>query len=136
MSVLAFKKPSSEPEQQNALIPAPQTAPVLLRAEEDFDSGMKRPIVIGSAIVAVFVVGLGIWAAFAPLAAAIVAGGVVKVEDSRKVVKHRDGGIIAQVLVKDGQTVEKGELLVRMDDVQARSAFEVYGRQLVARRRS
>lgn len=98
---------------------------------------MRRPIIIGSIIVAVFIVGLGIWAALAPLGSAVVAAGVVKVEDSRKVVKTRDGGIIAQVLAKDGQIVEKGAVLVRMDDVQARSAFEVYDNQymnLIARR--
>lgn len=137
MSVVAFRKPSEEPEASTALATARPTALAVNEPPEDFDTGMRRPIMIGSIIVGVFVVGLGIWATFAPLGAAIMAAGVVKVEDNRKVVKQRDGGIISQVLVRNGQTVAKGDVLVRMDDVQARSAFEVYDNQymnLLARR--
>ncbi|RYE75743.1 MAG: biotin/lipoyl-binding protein, partial [Hyphomicrobiales bacterium] len=126
MSVVAFRKPSEEPEASTALAMARPTALAVNEPPEDFDTGMRRPIMIGSIIVGVFVVGLGIWATFAPLGAAIMAAGVVKVEDNRKVIKQRDGGIISQVLVRNGQTVAKGDVLVKMDDVQARSAFEVY----------
>ncbi|HDZ74554.1 MAG TPA: HlyD family type I secretion periplasmic adaptor subunit [Aurantimonas coralicida] len=137
MSVVAFRKPSEDPGDDNAMVVAPGTAPAPAETREDFNRDINRPILIGSIIVAIFIVGLGIWAALAPLGSAVIAAGVVKVEDSRKVVKTRDGGIIAQVLVKDGQTVDKGDVLVRMDDVQAGSAFAVYDNQymnLIARR--
>ena len=137
MSVVAFKKPSEVPDDHTALVPAPMTAPAILKAHQDFDSGMQQPILIGSILVAIFIVGLGALATLAPLGSAIVASGVVKVEDSRKVVKQRDGGIISKVLVRDGQNVKSGDVLVRMDDTQARTAFEVYDKQymnLLARR--
>ena len=92
---------------------------------------------IGSILVGIFIVGLGTLATFAPLGSAVSASGFVKVEDSRKVVKQRDGGIISKVLVRDGQNVKGGDVLVRMDDTQARTAFEVYDKQymnLLARR--
>lgn len=140
MSVVAFRKPTEPTVPDTA-----QTLPVpyapggggVAVQEDDFDTGMRRPIWIGTAIVGVFIVGLGIWASFAPLSSAVVATGVVKVEDSRKVVKHRDGGIVGEILVRDGQRVAAGDLLLRMDDVQARSAFEVYDNQhmnLIAQR--
>lgn len=134
MSVIAFRKTDpAKTDAEGAVAPAIAPAP----GGADFDFGMRRPILIGSAIVGVFIVGLGTWAAFAPLSGAVLAQGVVKVEDSRKVVKNRDGGIVSQVMVRDGQHVEAGDILMRMDDVQARSAYEVYDNQymnLLARR--
>ncbi|WP_062212015.1 HlyD family type I secretion periplasmic adaptor subunit [Aureimonas sp. AU12] len=134
MSVIAFRK---KPEPAEPSEGAPETAlvkakpPTARDADGDFEFGLRKPIIAGSVIVGVFIVGLGTWAAFAPLSGAVLATGVVKVEDSRKVVKNRDGGIVKQVLVRDGQRVEAGDVLMRMDDVQARSAYEVYDNQLM-----
>jgi HlyD family type I secretion membrane fusion protein len=138
MSAVAFNNPIDRAGGTQLLGQTPAFAGVPAeKIGDDFETGMRRPIVIGSVIFGVFVVGLGLLATFAPLGAAIVATAVVKVEDNRKVVKHRDGGIIAQVLVRDGQKVHEGDVLVRMDDVQARSAFKAYDQQymnLIARR--
>ncbi|MBB3949421.1 HlyD family type I secretion periplasmic adaptor subunit [Aureimonas jatrophae] len=138
MSVIAFRKTPKSPTPGDADTTAALPPPGAAKPEGgDFDMGLRKPILLGSGIVAVFIVGLGIWAAFAPLSGAVLATGVVKVEDSRKVVKNRDGGIVAQVLVRDGQHVDQGDILLRMDDVQARSAYEVYDNQymnLLARR--
>lgn len=136
MSVVAFQKPAETSEPVAAPTP---TAVALHNVEQvdDIEFGLKRPIVIGSSIFAVFIVGMGLLAAFAPLSSAVIAPGVVRVEDNRKVVKHRDGGIVSQVLVRDGERVDAGQTLLRMDEVQARSAFEVYDNQymsLLARR--
>ncbi|RIY01368.1 HlyD family type I secretion periplasmic adaptor subunit [Aureimonas flava] len=129
MSVIAFRK---KPEDQQPALPgAPTPGPKSGGEDGGFDFGLRRPIIIGSAIVGVFIVGIGTWAAFAPLSGAVLAGGVVKVEDSRKVVKNRDGGIVRSVQVRDGQHVQAGDILLRMDDVQARSAYEVYDNQLM-----
>jgi HlyD family secretion protein len=137
MSVVAFRKSPEEPEASTAVANARPLALAIAETPEDFDTGMRRPIIVGSIIVGIFVVGLGTWATFAPLGAAIMAPGVVKVEDNRKVVKQRDGGIISQVLVRNGEEVKQGDVLLRMDNVQARSSFEVYDNQymnLLARR--
>ena len=74
----------------------------------------RKEIRFGAAIfVGFFVLFLG-WAAFAPLDAAVVAPGVVVVSGARQTVQHRDGGIISDILVEDGQRVEQGEILIQL----------------------
>lgn len=83
----------------------------------------RREVRFGTAVFAsFFVIFLG-WAAFAPLDAAVVAPGVVVVSGARQTVQHRDGGIISNILVEDGQRVEQGEILIEL------SAPEVLARK-------
>lgn len=65
------------------------------------------------------------WAATAPLSSAAVAPGIVTVESSRKAVQHLEGGIVRSVLVRDGDRVKAGDLLVRLDETQARAQLEM-----------
>ncbi len=78
-------------------------------------------IVAGLIIVAVMFGGLGTWAALAPLSGAIIAPGVVTVYSKRKTVQHLEGGIVAEILVHDGDYVESGQLLIRLEDIRARA---------------
>ena len=59
---------------------------------------------------------LGGWSAFARLDSAIVAPGVVTLESSRKTIQHFEGGIIAKILVQEGQHVEAGQVLFLLDN--------------------
>ena len=52
------------------------------------------------------------WAMFAPLDAAVVGQGAVKVSGNREVVQHRDGGVIARIAVTEGDVVEQGQVLI------------------------
>jgi HlyD family secretion protein/epimerase transport system membrane fusion protein len=70
-------------------------------------------------VVAVLGFGFGGWAALAPLTSAAVAPGVVKVDTNRKTVQHLEGGIIREILVHDGDLVTKGQVLVRLDSIDA-----------------
>ncbi|WP_046868724.1 HlyD family type I secretion periplasmic adaptor subunit [Microvirga massiliensis] len=81
-------------------------------------------------IVGVFVIGFGVWAIRAPLESAAIAGGAIEAESSRKTIQHLEGGIIAQILVKDGDEVAAGQTLVRLDDTRARAAVQVLQGQL------
>jgi HlyD family secretion protein len=83
----------------------------------------RRLIYAGSALVGVFVIGFGIWAAFAPLESAVIASGTVVSESHRKTLQHLEGGIIKDILVKDGDAVAAGQTLVRLDDTKARTTF-------------
>lgn len=65
------------------------------------------------------------WSALAPLSSAVVAPGVVKVESNRKKIQHPDGGVIGEILVRDGALVNAGDVLVRMDPTRAASAHRV-----------
>ena len=70
----------------------------------------------------VLVIGFGgfvLWASFAPLDKGVVAPGFVITEGQRKTVQNAIGGVIEEILVKDGQQVKAGQLLIRMNDLQA-----------------
>jgi len=90
----------------------------------------RKFAIAGYALILVTFGGVGGWAAVAPLDRAVVAQGVVMVEDSRKVVQHLEGGIVQEVLVKEGQAVNEGELLVRLSPVQAGSNLDTVRNQL------
>lgn len=63
------------------------------------------------------IVPLGAWMAFAPLSMAVVAPAEVKVDLNRRPVQHLEGGIVREVLVRDGQRVAAGEPILRLGDV-------------------
>lgn len=93
-----------------------------------------RPALIGWAIIMLFFGGFGAWAAIAPLNGAVVANGVVKVEGNRKSVQHPDGGSVKQLNVKDGDHVGVGDVLVVLDDTQAKAEYEVLREQYIVLR--
>lgn len=70
-----------------------------------------------------------IWSLAAPISGAVVAGGMVKVEANRQTVSHRDGGTVAQVLVREGQTVRKGEPLILLEDARIDSSVDLLSAQ-------
>jgi HlyD family secretion protein len=84
----------------------------------------RVPVLLGMAIVLLFIVGLGGWAAYTPLAEAAIAPGVLKVEGQRRVVQHFEGGIVREILVKDGDEVRQGQVLIRLDQPQAAQQTE------------
>ncbi len=88
----------------------------------------------GWLIIALFFGGLGVWAGLAPLDGAVVANGVVKVDGNRKSVQHLDGGIVKEQRVKEGDRVAAGEVLIVLDDTQARAEFEVLAEQYLVLR--
>ena len=79
----------------------------------------------GVGIVAAVFAGLGVWSATAPLSSAALAPGVITVENYRKTVQHLEGGIVKAIHVHDGDVVDRGQVLVTLDDTQARAQFEV-----------
>jgi membrane fusion protein, epimerase transport system len=83
------------------------------------------------AVLALFI-GLGIWSVKAPLDSAAIGSGVVVLENYRKSVDHLEGGIVREVRVTEGHWVYKGDVLVTLEDVQAKAQLEqVRSQQLV-----
>ncbi len=85
--------------------------------------------------IAAILVWLGLfvaWAVFAPISGAVVAPGLVKVESNRQIVSHRDGGIVSQILVREGQTVDKGQTLIVLEDARVETTVDLLQAQLVA----
>jgi HlyD family secretion protein len=87
---------------------------------------------IGLMIVLAFVLGFGVWAAFAPLSSAAIAPGQVKAEGDRRTVQHLEGGIVREFLVREGDRVRAGQPLLRLDDTQAGASADVLSSQLDA----
>jgi HlyD family type I secretion membrane fusion protein len=92
---------------------------------------MKGAIITGVLTIGVFFGGLGTWSVLAPLDSAVVGAGALTVHGNRKTVQHREGGIVAALLVQEGAAVEQGQLLVRLDDTQARAVYDVHRSQLL-----
>lgn len=80
---------------------------------------------LGWWIVLAGVGGFLLWAMLAPLDKGVPVNGNVAVATNRKAIQHQTGGTIADILVKEGDVVKAGQPLVRMNDVQARSAAEM-----------
>jgi HlyD family secretion protein len=78
----------------------------------------------GMIALALFLGGFGAWSFLAPLSAAAIAPGVIKVEGNRRTVQHLEGGIVRELLVKEGDRVEAGQVLMRLDDVAALSNLQ------------
>lgn len=100
-------------------------------ADLDFEAQpvLGFPLRLGIGAVLVFVVGFLIWGSLAPLNSAATATGQLRVDSYRKPVQHLEGGIVRAILVKDGDTVQRGQVLVRLDDVQASAATGLVGGQ-------
>ncbi|MFA9215937.1 MAG: HlyD family type I secretion periplasmic adaptor subunit [Sphingomonadaceae bacterium] len=89
---------------------------------------------LGWFIVLAGVVGFLVWASFAPLDKGSPLSGTVMKEGNRKAVQHLQGGIVQDILVKDGDHVEVGQVLVRMNPVQFRSALDITQVQYISAR--
>ena len=85
----------------------------------------KRPRFIGVVIVIITFGIFGLWSLVAPLQSAALAPGKVMVKGSRKNIEHLEGGIVAELPVRDGDHVAAGDLLVLLDDTQPRAQLEM-----------
>ncbi len=107
-------------------------APVDSEPSALLNSDPKRAITVGIAIVVVFFGGFGAWASLAQLDSAAIAPGVISVDTNRKTVQHLEGGIVKEILVKDGDKVEAGQILMRLDPTRSQAAVGVLEGQFYA----
>lgn len=89
-----------------------------------------RPLLIGFLGLGVLVGGFGYWSVSSNIAGAIVASGQIEVDRNRQVVQHDTGGTVSEILVDEGDLVEAGELLLRLDPEQAASELTLIEGQL------
>ncbi len=98
----------------------------------DLPTSDRRSRFIGFLIVFVTFGIFGTWATFAPLESAALAPGVVTVQSYRKTVQHLEGGIVKELLARDGDMVATGDPLIILDDTQLRAEYGMTRSQLVA----
>lgn len=90
-----------------------------------------RPIAIMGYVIVILTFGVfGSWAAVAKLDSAVFAPGTISLEGNRKVVQHLEGGIVQEILVDEADTVEKGDVLLRLSQIEARSNLYVISARL------
>jgi len=88
-------------------------------------ASIRGPVLVGIGLVLLLLASFGVWAATAPLAGGAMAPGIISPDSSRKTIQHLEGGIIGEIMVQDGDVVAAGAPLVRLEDVQARAAYDV-----------
>jgi HlyD family secretion protein len=81
-------------------------------------------VLLGLISMTIFIGGLSAWSFFAPLAEAAIAEGVISVEGERRTIANQEGGTVQELLVRDGDHVRAGQVLMRMNDAQASAAAE------------
>ena len=91
---------------------------------------IRRHLLLGVAAAACLIFGIAGWGGTAELSGAVIANGVVVVEFDVKKVQHPTGGIVGELLVKDDQHVNAGDVLVRLDETQAKANLQVYTKNL------
>lgn len=114
------------------LLPGPGDTPLAERLGDP-----RREIRLGLLIAGLFFVLFLGWAAFARLDAAASAPGVLEVSGQRQSVQHRDGGVVGALYVREGQRVERGQLLIRLaaaDVLAQERALSVQAIRLLAQR--
>ena len=115
--------------------PAPAaTSTAARRSPPAASDSMRSAAIAGWVIILIFFGGFGAWAVTAPLHGAVVANGFVRVEGNRKSIQHLDGGIVKQLNVKEGDRVNAGDVLIVLDDTQARAEYNVLSQQLLVLR--
>jgi len=90
-----------------------------------FYSRPARPALLGATVVGAFAAAMTMWGTLAPISGAAIATGNLQVEGRRQSVQHPYGGVVRQLTVRDGARVEKGQLLIALDDSDPRAKLDV-----------
>lgn len=116
--------------QKSASVPKPTQ-----RREPPVVPSDARPaILVGLLIVGMTFIGFGGWAASAPLSSGVTGIGAVVFEGRRQIIQHLEGGIVAEIRVREGDIVEQGETLIRLDPTQTLSRVTRIQNQLLTNR--
>ena len=112
-----------------AAVPTPRGLRPAIELPYDPLLDSKRPrtggaVIFGLIVMVGFFGGFMAWATLAPLSEAAIAPGVIKVEGTRRTLAHLEGGIVQEILVRDGTRVEAGQVVMRLDDVQSGATLD------------
>jgi HlyD family secretion protein/epimerase transport system membrane fusion protein len=112
-----MKQGTASPSRTGERIPPPPSDP-------------RGWIIAGFTTILVAFGGFGTWAAYATLDSAAIAPGIVVVETERKSVQHLEGGLVKQILVRDGDRVVKDDVLIRLEDTHAKAMYDIVRSEL------
>ena len=86
---------------------------------------VRRYMIIGTAALAVLVGGFGTWSVLAQINGAVITSGQIEVDRNRQIVQHPFGGVVADILVAEGDSVAMGDLLIRLDPTDLQSELAI-----------
>lgn len=87
----------------------------------DVPRNTRAATMSGVIIVAMTVMGFGVWGNTAPISGAVIATGVFVTTGQNKTIQHLEGGVIRQIMVREGDVVAPGQLLVQLDDTSPKA---------------
>jgi len=93
-------------------------------------SSMRRNIRVALALIVFLLGGIVVWATTTEISGAVIAAGNVVVDSNAKKVQHPTGGIVTEVLARDGDRVKAGDLLVRLDQTLTRANLSIVSKDL------
>jgi membrane fusion protein, type I secretion system len=99
--------------------------------EKRTEPALQRRLAFAFGLIALMVFSCGVWATTTPIAGAVIASGIVVVESNIKKVQHPSGGVVAVIPVKNGDRVQAGDTVLRLDDTQARANLGIVVSQLI-----
>ncbi len=123
-----FKRSTSNPASASSQTGAGQPDP------QDLSAHTGRAARIGLWALALGFGGLLLWAGFAPLDEGVPGQGMVAIDTKRMAVQHLTGGLVKEVLVREGDHVKEGQILIRLDEAVARANFEAARQRYVGLR--
>ncbi|GAB2209193.1 HlyD family type I secretion periplasmic adaptor subunit [Roseibium sp. ROS1] len=109
---------------------SPQSSSTSTNADDMLRHTVRNHLLFALLLTIVIIGGIGGWAAFTEISGAVVSSGTIVVESNIKQVQHREGGIVRDIRVKNGDVVEAGDLLIRLDDTVTRANLAVVTKQL------
>ena len=90
----------------------------------------RGPMTAGLLALVLLVGGFGTWAVMAQITGAVITSGQIEVDRNRQVIQHPDGGVVAEILVDEGDTVAAGDLLIKLDATTLQSELAIVEGQL------
>jgi HlyD family secretion protein len=90
----------------------------------------RRYLFVGVLTLVILVGGFGGWAVFTNISGAIIASGQIEVDRNRQVVQHPDGGVVREIDVDEGEFVQAGSILIRLDPTEMKSELSIIESQL------
>ncbi|ODA66713.1 Type I secretion system membrane fusion protein PrsE [Methyloligella halotolerans] len=93
-------------------------------------ASLRRHILLGTACALILVGGLGAWAALTEISGAVIAHGVLEVDSKVKKVQHPTGGVVGELLVREGDSVEAGQILVKLDETQTKANLAIVSKSI------
>ncbi len=96
----------------------------------DARRSIRRYLALGMGLVFLMAFGAGGWALTTELAGAVIAEGQLVVESSKKTIQSPNSGVVAEIRVDNGDHVKTGDLLMRLDETEARSSLAVIQKQI------